>query len=162
MPRSVEIAKKLHDYTMVDGVVLFRGLIYVPNDTSIKLTILKSYHDSPTAGHFGQGKTLELVSREFYWPQIRGYVNGYVRSCEKCNRNKTPRHKPYGPLQPLPVPKAPWLSVSVDFVVELPPSSNHNAIFVAVDRFTKMAHFMATTTKVSAKATADLYFAHVF
>jgi hypothetical protein len=162
LERSAEVAKKLHNYKLVDGLVLFRELIYVPDDASIHLTILKAHHDSPTSGHFGQAKTLEIVSREFYWPRIRSFVNNYIKSCDKCNRNKTPRHKPYGPLQPLPIPKGPWLSVSMDFIVELPQSSGYNAIYVVVDRFTKMAHFMATTTKTNAKDTADLYFREVF
>ena len=49
-------------------------------------------------------------------------VNKYVNSFDTCARNKTPRHKPHGQLHPLPVPPAPWSSVSMDFIVELPRS----------------------------------------
>lgn len=159
--RPPEVDKLLKHYTMVDGLVFYRGLIYIPKN-SIKLSIMKSHHDSPTSGHFGHAKTFELISRDYYWPNMRRYIREYIQSCDVCNRNKTPRHKPAGPLHPLPIPDTPWSSVSFDFIVELPMSSGHNAIFVVVDRFTKMAHFIPTTTTITAEGTADLYLQHVF
>jgi hypothetical protein len=46
--------------------------------------------------------------------------------------------------------------------VELPPSQGFNAIYVVVDKFTKMAHFMPCTNRIDAKATAQLYVDQVF
>jgi len=159
--RSPQVDKLLQHYTMVDGLVFYRGLIYIPNN-SIKLSIMKSHHDSPSSGHFGHAKTFELISRDYYWPRMRKYIREYILSCDVCNRNKTPKHKPAGSLHPLPIPDTPWSSVSFDFIVELPMSSGHNAIFVVVDRFTKMAHFIPTTTNITAEGTADLYMQHIF
>ena len=161
LDRPPEVDRTLKNYRMADGLVLFRNLIYIPNN-SIKLSIMQSHHDSPTSGHFGQAKTFELISREFYWPQMRKFINQYIQSCDVCCRNKLPRHKPVGPLQPLPVPETPWSSVSMDFIMDLPQSSNFNAILVVVDRFSKMSHFLPTTTKVTAEETADIYFQQVF
>ena len=46
----------------------------------------------------------------------------------------------------------------MDFIVALPPSpSDNDAIFVVVDRFTKMAHFSATKTTADAPAIARLF-----
>jgi hypothetical protein len=136
-------------------------LIYVPNDTAIKLQLLRDHHDSPLAGHHGQEKTYELLSRNYIWSNMRQFVNEYVNSCETCARNKSPRQRPHGPLKPLPIPSGPWKSVSMDFIVELPPSNGFNAIYVCVDRFTKMAHFTATTTEITAEGTASLYIRNV-
>jgi RNase H-like domain found in reverse transcriptase/Reverse transcriptase (RNA-dependent DNA polymerase)/Integrase zinc binding domain/Chromo (CHRromatin Organisation MOdifier) domain/Integrase core domain len=158
-----DLAKEyLQPFTMIDGIVLRDGLVYVPNNDSIKLKILKSRHDSVTAGHPGQAKTLELVTRDYFWPNMRQFVNKYTRSCDTCSRTKVPKHKPHGPLHPLPVPPKAWSSVSMDFIVELPESDGFNAVYVCVDRFTKMAHFIATTTNVSAEEAAKLYLRHVF
>jgi hypothetical protein len=90
------------------------------------------------------------------------YINEYVRSCDICARNKSPCHKRHGVLHPLPIPPASWSLVSMDFIVELPESNGFNAIFVCVDRFTKMAHFCPTTTNVTSEVAADLYLRHVF
>jgi hypothetical protein len=35
-----------------------------------RLEILQAHHDFPSAGHFGYNKTLELVSRDYWWPQM--------------------------------------------------------------------------------------------
>ena len=161
--RNEEIREALEPFTLEeDGLLLHDGLVYVPANDAIKLEILRSCHDSRAAGHLGQEKTLELVSRDYYWPQMRRFVNEYVRTCDACAQNKAPRHRRHGELHPLPIPTGPWESVSMDFIVELPPSRGYDTIFVCVDRFTKMAHFCPTNTTITAEGTADLYLHHVF
>src|SRR5271155_4071218 len=166
LPRDPAAAAYLESppegFTAEEGLLRQGGLGYVPEDTEIKLRILERYHDGKTAGHLGQEKTLDLVTREYTWPRIRAFVNQYIRTCDTCARNKTPRHRRHGQLQPLPIPPGPWKSVSMDFIVELPPSQGYDAIYVCVDRFTKMAHFIPTNSNVTAEQTADLYLRNVF
>jgi hypothetical protein len=51
----------------------------------------------------------------------------------------------------------------MDFIVELPESDRYDMIYVCVDRLTKMAHFIPTTTTVNSKQlTAKLYYCHMF
>src|SRR5579859_4536017 len=102
------------------GLVVREGLVYVPAVDSIKLEILRECHDAKFAGHLGRDKTLELVSRNYYWPGMRRFVKEYVQTCEMCARNKTSRRAPYGELHPLPIPARPWQSVSMDFIMDLP------------------------------------------
>ena len=72
--------------------MLYDGLVYVPANDMIKLEILWSCHDSRAAGHLGQEKTLELISRDYYWPQMQRFINEYIRTCDTCARNKAPWH----------------------------------------------------------------------
>lgn len=90
----------------------------------------------------GMGKTLELIKRNFYWPNMTKDIEDYVRSCPVCQSTKAPRHGRYGLLHPLELPYAPWQSISMDFITDLPLSDGHCQIWVIVDRFTKMAHFL--------------------
>lgn len=62
-------------------------------------------------------------------------------------RNKVPRHKPYGPLQSLPVPSQPWRSLSMDAIIELPLSQGYDSIMIFGDRFTKQAHSVPIYSK---------------
>jgi hypothetical protein len=149
-------------FVVEDGLLLKDGLVYVPADTEIKLRILEMHHDKKSAGHLGQEKTLELVAREYTWPGIRAFVNEYTHTCDTCARNKTPRHRRHGQLKPLPIPPRAWKSVSMDFIVELPPSQGYDAIYVCVDRLTKMAHFAPTNSNVTAEQTAGLYLKGIF
>jgi hypothetical protein len=71
-----------------------------------------------------------------------------VRKCDKCQRNKIKRHKPYGLLQPHGSPQRPWSEVTMDFIVKLPdliePGTGQkcDAILVIVERFTKYIKFI--------------------
>ena len=86
------------------GRLFYQGRMYVPALDALRLQLVKDHHDSPAAGHPGRAKTLELLSRAYYWPKMRRFVDRYVRNCHPCQRSRTARHAPFGLLKPLPVP----------------------------------------------------------
>jgi len=105
---------------------------------------------------------LELVSRNYWWPQMSRYVGRYVSTCDMCLWTKSFRCPPIGELHPLPIPSAPWDTISVDFIVELPQSAGHDSIMVVVDSITKCAHFISTVTTISAAGATHLFLNHVW
>ena len=127
-----------------------------------KLEILHSRHDAPAAGHPGRSRTFELVARDYVWDNMRKEIYNYVDRCDTCQRNKSPRHKPFGLLQPLPIPTRPWSSISMDFIVKLPKSKGFDSIFVVVCRLTKQAHFIPCKESMSSSDLADLYINNIF
>jgi len=142
------------DVEYVDGSLNYKGRLYTPDSLELKRTIVSKEHDTLVAGHMGQDKTVELVRRNFFWPQMDSWIRHCVGSCEDCQKDKAIRHTRYGLLQPLEVPYAPWDSISMDFITDLPLSGGHDSIWVIVDRFTKMAHFVPL--KSDAKKAPDL------
>ena len=86
----------------------------------------------------------------------------FVSSCDICLRSKNPRHRPYGLLQPLPIPHRPWSSLSMDFITYLPPSNSFDSIFVVVDQLTKMAHFFPCKKTLSSKDIARFFLDNVY
>ena len=58
-----------------------------------------------------------------------------------CQQNKAEQTPLAGLLQPLPIPKQKWESISVDFIIGLPKVQGKNSVYVVVDRLTKYAHF---------------------
>ena len=117
------IRRRFQAYTWEDGLLRFEGAVFVPDHEELRRQILRSRHDAPAAGHQGRAKTLELVSRDFYWPTLCRYVHCYVDDCDTCQRSKPTHHARYGLLQPIPATDAPWKKVTVDFIVKLPMSS---------------------------------------
>ncbi|KAI0996733.1 hypothetical protein K3495_g11451 [Podosphaera aphanis] len=120
----------LAECSELDGKLIYRGTLYVPNYDPLKLQILKNYHNNPSAGHPGRGKTFELISRDYYWPQMCNYISQYVRNCHACRRCKPSSHAKFGLLKPLPIPKQPWQEVSMDFVTGLSVSEGFDAIML--------------------------------
>jgi len=89
--KAVEELKKLsirqlqsEEWSEEQGLMLFRGKVYVPKDIKLRLEIIKLHHDTPIAGHPGQWKTLELVTQNYWWPGITMQVKNYVSGCDRC------------------------------------------------------------------------------
>jgi hypothetical protein len=132
--------------------------IVVPNSPALKKLIFHEHHDSRMAGHPGITRTLEKITRTFWWPAVARDVEEYVRSCASCQRNKARAGATPGLLQPLPIPDKPWDSVSLDLITGLPRTPRgFDAAVVFVDRLTKMTRFAPTRTTVTAEDLATIF-----
>lgn len=162
IPRHMR--SKMRRYRIADdsNLLLFDDRICIPSNDNLKLELLRTHHDAPTAGHYGQSKTCELVARQFHWPGMRKFINRYVSNCPVCKRAKPSHQAPTGHLKPLQIPQRPWSSISMDFIVGLPSSNGYNAIWVIVDRLTKMAHFVPCKDSINAQELASAFTKDVF
>src|SRR5258708_2723833 len=86
----------------------------------------------------------------------------YMASCTMCACAKSPRHKPYRKLKQLLIPSQPWLSISMDFIEQLPASEGFSTILVVVDCLTKQAIFIPSHDTVNAPQVARLFLTHIF
>jgi transposase InsO family protein len=145
-----------------NGLLLHRRKFVVPNQHDARLQVLQNRHDSPVAGHPGEHKTWELVSRDYFWPGMNKDIEDFLRTCNDCQRNKTRRHKPYGMLKSLPIPEKPWSDITMDLIEGLPESEGHDSILVVVDRLTKTVVYSPTSRKMTAKDLATIFIKDVF
>jgi transposase InsO family protein len=138
--------------------------VVVPRDARLRTRIISEHHDVAWAGHRGIAKTLELVNRHFYWSTLRRDVTEYVRTCDVCQRVKASNQLKAGSPQALPIPDNPWDSVSMDFIVKLPRSTNerYDSVLVIVDRLTKYVTLIPTVETIGGKGVGKLFVKHVY
>lgn len=111
------------DYTIVDGLMRFRGRICVSNISDIREQILDECHKSKLAVHPGQMKMYQNLRNVYWWRGMKWSVVDYVSRCLQCQQIKVERRKPAGLLQPLPIPEWNWEHITIDFIVGLPRNS---------------------------------------
>ena len=71
---------------------------------------------------------------------------------------KAKHRKPIETLQPLPILEWKWEHITMDFVVGLPcTQTDHDAIWVIIDKLTKSAHFLAMRSTSSLERLVKLY-----
>lgn len=146
------------DFTMVDGF-LFKGSQLCVPACSLRLKIIDDLHRE---GHVGRDRTLQLVTASYYWPGLRRDVELYVERCRASQLAKGQASNA-GLYLPLPIPTLPWTDISMDFVLRLPRTQRGNdSIFVVVDRFSKMVHFIPCKRTTDAVEVAQLFFAEIY
>ena len=150
------------EWSESDGLIHFLGKVYVPPTGDLRRRIVYQHHDTRVAGHPGRFKTLELVSRNYWWPQMSRYVGAYTRHCDVCLRTKTRRRLPVGLLVPSETPSERWEEISVDLIVELPPAHGYDAIMVVTDMLSKRAHALPCHSDIDSVGVARLFYRHIW
>lgn len=92
--------------------------------------------------YFRIAKTLNILQEHFYKPNMRKDVD---KVCEICiaYRQEKSRSLPHELYAHLLISSAPWTNISMDFILNLSRSRRESDnVFVVVDIFSKMAHFI--------------------
>ena len=144
---------------MLHDDFLFRGNRLCVSDCSLRLQIIRDLHNE---GHVGRDRTLQSVADSYFWPTLRCDVERFVKRCRICHTSKG-KASNAGLYMPLPMLTQPWTNISMDFVLDLPCTQKGNdSIFVVIDRFSKMAHFIPCKRTTDAVKVAQLFFKEIY
>ena len=58
------------EWQIEEGLVLKEERVYVLKDEKLRVEIIWLHHDMLIAKHGGQWKTVELVTRNYWWPEV--------------------------------------------------------------------------------------------
>ena len=140
------------------GVRRFTSRIWIPNIPELKEEIMHEAHNSRYSIHPGSTKMYQDIKGNFWWPNMKREIADWVSRCLTCQKIKAEHQRPSGLLQPLEIPEWKWEHVTMDFIVGLPKSkTNHDAIWVIVDRLTKSAHFLPINERYTIERLVNLY-----
>ena len=75
-----------HDdrYNVLEGIIYYKGIIYLVPSLSFKEEILKKSHDSPLVGHPSFFKTYLMLREIFGWKGLKADIMKYVNECPTC------------------------------------------------------------------------------
>jgi hypothetical protein len=157
LPDDSKLASKIaivaEHYTVIDDLLYHhssnrnKGFIdqhlqlVIPKN--LRLPVLTAVHDK--LSHRGIPACYNTLKVNYFWNNMYADLTNYVRSCVKCNEHKRCAKDNRPPLQPLPVPTAPFQSYAIDLAVKMNETPNGNKHIVAiVDTFTKYVQFIPT------------------
>jgi hypothetical protein len=142
--------------------IWFKDRICVPEIDSFHETILKEAHDSNYSIHPGSTKMYQDLNQKYWLYGLKRDVVAHVALCDVCQRVKAEHQRPAGLLHPLKIPEWKWEEIGMDFITGLPRTQKeYDAIWVIVDRLTKVAHFISVKTTYKGSQLAELYMAQI-
>jgi hypothetical protein len=87
--------------------------LYVPKTTRTRL--IREYHEITIAGNSGWQKVYHAMSQWYYWDDMKGDINTFVRACPQCQLYE-PTPQPSTEIIPSPVLSRPFAEISLDWV----------------------------------------------
>src|SRR5260221_12851556 len=145
-----------------EGVVLYRGKVYVLDNPQLCHDLVHVHHSATVTRHPRHWKTLELVSQNYWWPGVSRYITKFIAGCDVCNQTKTFPMQKVGKLIPNKVPDQHWQVISVDIIRELPDSKGYNAVLMVVDHLSKQIHAISTVTSLDSTRVTRLSLKHIW
>jgi hypothetical protein len=83
--------------------------------------------------------------------------------CQYCQQVKADHQHLVGLLQPLPVPKWKWETISLDFITGFPKTQKQNdSIMVVIDKLSKSAHFIPINFTFKDINIAEIFIKEIF
>jgi hypothetical protein len=148
------------EYMIQEGL-LFKGNQLCILKCSMRENLLKEKHNGGLGGNFGHDKTFAKLNESYFWLGMRADVKRFMDRCRIFQHSKG-RRQNAGFYQPLPIPEKSWDAISMDFVLGLPKTQRgFDSIFVVVDRFSKMSHFIPCQKTSDTTHIANLFFKEV-
>jgi hypothetical protein len=103
----------------------------------------------------------DLKSR-YWWYGMKRVVAEYIALCDNCQRVKAECQRPTRLLQLMKIPQWKWEEIIMDFIVGLPTTQpGYDSIWVIVDHFSKVAHFIPVKIMYKGAKLAELYIATI-
>ena len=92
--KSLKIGYSLNE----KGLIVYKNRLYIPNVPKIKLLILNELHKTPCSGHPRYQKSITMLRKDYFWPNMKNELAEYIAKCFECQQVKTEHLHPSGLL----------------------------------------------------------------
>nr|GEV04038.1 putative reverse transcriptase domain-containing protein [Tanacetum cinerariifolium] len=106
-----------------DGTLCLNGRSWLPCYGDLRSVIMHESHKSKYSIHLGSEKMYQDVKKLYWWPNMKADIATYVSKCLTYARVKAEHQRPSGLLVQLAIPKWKWDNITMDFITQLPKSS---------------------------------------
>ena len=131
---------KLEQYRIVDGALYKRNLLWISDQFHTEL--MQKVHDQFSFDHLDIKRTIDLIRRHYYWPNLGEIVRRYINNCHDCRRTKTSKDKINGLFVFLLISQQRWKDIRIDFITGLPLSESFNCICIVICRLSKERYYI--------------------
>ncbi|XP_022869157.1 uncharacterized protein LOC111388633 [Olea europaea var. sylvestris] len=100
---------------VANGILQFRGRLYVPDVEYTGGDIFFEAHTIPYSIHLGATKMYRDLKLHFWWPNMKDEIAKYVGQCLTRQQIKAEHQRLIGTLQPLPIPEWKYERFTRDF-----------------------------------------------
>ena len=143
---------------------LLDGLPYIDRvvaPEAYRPEILRLGHSIPFAGHMGQDKTYERISRHFTWPRLYTEVKDFCATSPLCQLMARKSIMCRAPLNPVPVVSEPFKKITIDLIGELPKTkTGYKYILTLIDyatRYPEAIPLKTTHSRVIAESLISVF-----
>ncbi|KAL0433909.1 UNVERIFIED_CONTAM: Transposon Tf2-11 polyprotein [Sesamum latifolium] len=153
---------KARQFWLEDGLLMTKGnRLYVPKGGDLRKSLISECHDTLWADTSGRGAHLRAGAEGLLLAADAGRCRDVCPHLFDLSAGQGRPSEEGWFATPLPIPKRPWESVSMDYISGLPKVGDLGSIIVVVDRLSKYATFIAAPKHVTAEGTAHLFFKHI-
>ena len=121
------------EWREINGIIYKEKKVYVPKDNILRVEIIRLHYDMLVGEHEGQQKTVELVTRNFWQPEVIKKIKRYMEGYDSCQKNKNHTEQPAGKLISNSIPEKPQTYILADFITKLLLAQGYDTILVVVD-----------------------------
>ena len=132
---SKRVKKRAKEYMLINGNIFRQISKTYPTPRRVppiseRREVIKKAHDD--MGHYGENRSIYIVAKSYYWPNMHADVKKYVQECESCQKSKA-SFKQRTTLNPLPLARL-FERWSIDLVGPLLKSQRgHEYLVVAIE-----------------------------
>ena len=129
--------------------MLLQERVYMPPNTNMRENILDEAHYSAYVIHPGETKMYQMICSHYRWLGMKKQLTNHVSSCVVYPKAKFDHQELGGLLQTLPILLWKFEDITMDFMSGFLMVIRKDAVWVIVDRLTKLVHLYRIGTLAS-------------